>query len=62
MEFWTVIVRFKKEPGIWENIIEKGSGLKNEQNIFIVYLVVMGLAILSFYFYRPKNSALQSAK
>lgn len=53
---------FKDEPGIWENIIEKGSETSNEQIGSIIYLVVMGLAILGFYFYLPKNSELQSTQ
>lgn len=53
-------VGFKNEPGIWENIIVQGSESKNEQIVFIVYLIVMGLAILGFYLYRPKNSVVQS--
>lgn len=53
-------VGFKNEPGIWEYIIGNGSDSYNEIIGYTSYLLVMGLAILGFYFYRPKNSALQS--
>ena len=48
---------FKDQPGIWEHIVEKGSETSNEIIGYTSYLLVMGLAILGFYLYRPKNSA-----
>lgn len=53
---------FHNEPGIWGHIIDEGSEAKIEQIIFIVYLIVMGLAIFGFYLYRSKNSALPSTQ
>jgi membrane protease YdiL (CAAX protease family) len=44
-------VGFKNEPGIWQAITEKGYEVKVEQAGLICYLLVMGLAILAFYYY-----------
>ncbi len=48
---------FKNEPGIWQNFIEKGFEAKHEQISFTFYILVMGLAILSFYFYHKKGNS-----
>lgn len=48
---------FKNEPGIWQNFIEKGFEAKHEQISFAFYILVMGFAILGFYFYHKKGSA-----
>jgi membrane protease YdiL (CAAX protease family) len=48
---------FKNEPGIWQNFIEKGFESKHEQISFAFYILVMGLAILAFYFYRKKTNS-----
>lgn len=53
-------VGFKNEPGIWEYI--NGSDSNNEIISYTSYLLVMGLAILGFYLYCPKNSSLQSTQ
>jgi len=45
---------FKNEPGIWQAITDKGYESIVERNGLISYLLVMGLAILVFYYYRPK--------
>lgn len=55
-------VGFKNEPGIWEYIIGNESDSTNEVIGYSIYVLVMGLAILGFYLYRPKNSALQTYK
>lgn len=47
---------FKNEPGIWQTIIEKGFESKVEMIGSVCYLVVMGMAILVFYFYKPGES------
>lgn len=44
---------------IWQRVIEEESGVWNEPIIWIIYLLVMGLAILGFYLYGRKKSALQ---
>jgi len=46
---WTL--GFKNEPGIWQSIIEKGYETQVEQVGFVCYWLVMGLAILAFYYY-----------
>jgi CAAX protease family protein len=51
---------FKNEPGIWKTIVEKGFESKVEMNGFISYLVVMIMAILVFYFYKPGESVQKS--
>ncbi|HMI06332.1 MAG TPA: type II CAAX endopeptidase family protein [Flavobacterium sp.] len=50
-------VGFKNEPGIWNTIIEKGYESKHEQITFIMYLIIMGFAILSFYLYRVTDQS-----
>jgi membrane protease YdiL (CAAX protease family) len=45
-------IGFKSERGIWQVIIPKEYELKHEQVSMICYLIVMGLAIGAFYFYR----------
>lgn len=47
---------------VWQRVIEKESNAWNEPLIWIAYLMVMGLSILDFYLYRPKNSASQSTQ
>jgi len=49
-------VGFKNEPGIWQAVVEKGYEAKQDQIGFMSYILVMGLAILSFYFYQHKTS------
>jgi membrane protease YdiL (CAAX protease family) len=45
---------YKNEPGIWQNVIDKGFAPRYEQISLIVYVTIMSLAILTFYFYRKK--------
>jgi membrane protease YdiL (CAAX protease family) len=49
-------IGFKNEPGIWQAIVEKGHELEFENVNFAFYLLVMILAIASFYFYKRKTS------
>ena len=44
---------FKNEPGIWQAIVEPNYETRHEQLVFLFYLLVMGIGIGSFYFYRP---------
>jgi membrane protease YdiL (CAAX protease family) len=48
---------FKNEPGIWQNIIEKGFEEKHGQISFAFYILVMSLAIVAFYFYYKKENS-----
>ncbi len=48
---------FKKVPGIWQAVVEKGYEIRVERAGFISYLLVMGLAILTFYLFWPKAQA-----
>ena len=45
-------IGFKNEAGIWHTIIEKGYESEYENISFIFYLLVMIVAITSFYFYK----------
>ena len=45
---------FKKEPGIFVGIADKGYENIVERNAWIAYLLIMASAIAAFYFYRPK--------
>ena len=47
-------IGFKNEPGVWQVIVEKGYETEFENISFYFYLLVMILAIASFYFYKPK--------
>ena len=47
---------FKKETGLLQGITEKGFENIVERNGWISYLVIMTVAIVLFYFYRPKNT------
>ncbi|UIR57100.1 CPBP family intramembrane metalloprotease [Sphingobacterium sp. SRCM116780] len=47
-------IGFKNEPGIWQTIIAKGYESKYEIVNFTFYLLVMLIAIASFYFYKRK--------
>jgi membrane protease YdiL (CAAX protease family) len=45
---------FKKETGIFIGIADKGYEHVVERNGWISYLLIMAIAIVAFYFYRPK--------
>ena len=47
---------FKKETGLLQGITEKGFENVVERNGWISYLLIMIVAIVAFYFYRPKNT------
>jgi len=47
---------FKKETGLFHGIMEKGFENVVERNGWISYLVIMTVAIVIFYFYKPKNT------
>ncbi|MEX6690161.1 type II CAAX endopeptidase family protein [Danxiaibacter flavus] len=47
---------FKKETGLLQGIAEKGFENVVERNAWISYLIIMVIAILAFYFYKPKKS------
>lgn len=47
---------FKKETGLLHGIAEKGFENVVERNAWISYLLIMAIAIVAFYFYRPKNT------
>lgn len=51
---------FKKEPGIFHSIIDKGFEGIVERNGWASYLVIMAFAILCFYYYKPKNKNTQT--
>jgi membrane protease YdiL (CAAX protease family) len=44
---------FKNEPGILRGITEKGFENVVERNGWIAYLLIMAIALVCFYFYRP---------
>jgi len=46
---------FKKETGLLHGIAEKGFENVAERNAWISYLLIMAIAIVAFYFYKPKN-------
>lgn len=46
---------FKKETGLFHGIMEKGFENVVERNGWISYLVIMTVAVVIFYFYKPKN-------
>jgi CAAX protease family protein len=46
---------FKKEPGILYGIADKGFESVVERNSWISYLLIMAVAIVSFYFYQSKT-------
>ena len=46
---------FKKETGLLHGIAEQGFENSVERNGWIAYLVIMTIAIVAFYLYRPKN-------
>ncbi len=52
-------VGFKNEPGIWEFIVGNGSDLNYDIVGYSSYILVMGLAILGFYFYGRKKTTSQ---
>lgn len=45
---------FKKETGLLHGVVEKGFENVVERNGWIGYLVIMTIAIVAFYLYRPK--------
>jgi membrane protease YdiL (CAAX protease family) len=45
---------FKKESGIFGSIVDKGFEGVVERNAWISYLIIMTLAVVIFYFYKPK--------
>ena len=47
---------FKKETGLLHGIAEKGFENVVERNAWISYILIMAIAIVVFYFYRPKNT------
>jgi membrane protease YdiL (CAAX protease family) len=47
---------FKNMPGIFQAVIKKGYESRVENNGLLAYLFVMGLAILTFYFYHNKEA------
>lgn len=47
---------FKKETGLLQGIAERGFENIVERNAWISYLIIMIIAILAFYFYKPKKS------
>jgi membrane protease YdiL (CAAX protease family) len=47
---------FKKETGLLHGVAEKGFENIVERNAWIGYLLIMVIAIVVFYFYRPKNT------
>lgn len=47
---------FKQETGLLKGIAQKGFENVVERNAWISYLVIMAIAIIGFYFYRPKNT------
>lgn len=47
---------FKKETGPVHGIVEKGFEGIVERNAWISYLVIMTIAIVGFYLYKPKNT------
>jgi membrane protease YdiL (CAAX protease family) len=49
---------FKKEPGIFHGVADKGFESVVEINSWISYLLIMAIAIAVFYFYRPKNEVI----
>lgn len=46
---------FKKETGLLHGVAERGFENVVERNAWISYLLIMAIAILIFYFYKPKN-------
>jgi len=46
----------KNEPGIWQTVVTSGYESRLDAIETLSYLIVMGLAILAFYFFYPKNS------
>lgn len=46
---------FKKEAGLLQGISDKGYENIVERNAWVGYLLVMGIAIVFFYFYKPKR-------
>lgn len=46
---------FKKEPGIFHGIADKGFENAIERNSWISYFLIMAIAIAVFYFYKPKT-------
>jgi len=47
---------FKKETGLFHGIVEKGFENVVERNGWISYLVIMIIAVVIFYFYKPENT------
>jgi membrane protease YdiL (CAAX protease family) len=47
---------FKKETGLLQGIPEKGFENVAERNAWIGYLIIMAVAIVLFYFYKPKKN------
>lgn len=47
-------IGFKNEPGIWQTIVEKGYESEYGNTSFVFYILVMLIAIASFYFYKRK--------
>lgn len=45
---------FKKETGLFHGIVEKGFENIVDRNGWISYLLIMTIAIVAFYFYKPK--------
>ena len=46
---------FKKESGIFHGFADKGFESVVERNSWISYFLIMAIAIVIFYFYRPKT-------
>ena len=47
---------FKKETGLLHGVAERGFETVVVRNAWIAYLLIMVIAILLFYFYKPKNT------
>jgi uncharacterized protein len=50
----------KNEPGIWQVVVKRGYESRLDTIETLSYLIVMGLAILAFYFIYPKTSVRRS--
>ena len=50
------LLGFKNEPGIWRSVVTPGYESRLDTIESLSYLIVMGLAILAFYFIYPKIS------
>lgn len=54
------IFGFKEEAGIWHTVVDKGYNFRVELAGMITYLLVMGSAILAFYYYGKKRKTINS--